>query len=102
MAPGEPEGTQRFPARSLAPAFVGYMGPSGVPQVLRCSKWLQGGGQPRGDAVYEELLSDLCWQEIPDSEGQGEHLHHGPLPSVVSPGSRASPRQLHLQHSFGR
>lgn len=47
-APGEHEGTQRFPARSLAPAFVGYMGPAGVPQVLRGSEWLQGGGQPRG------------------------------------------------------
>lgn len=48
MTSREPEGTRRFPARSLAPAFVGYMGPAGVPQVLRGSEWLQGGGQPRG------------------------------------------------------
>lgn len=51
MAPREPEGTQRFPARSLAPAFVGYMGPAGVPQVLRGSKWLQGVASPGGCTV---------------------------------------------------
>lgn len=60
------------------------------------------GGSPSRAALCKRRLSVFFRQEIPDSEGQREYLHHGPLPSVVPPGSWASPRELHLQHRFRR